>query len=90
VKAKRTIHVLTDKKGALVGGGILTSAKDRKGKGVHVQISPMKGQTISEVSMPSEIQRLEGREMFCRLRTEYHLPRGEKELVRRVGRRKKA
>lgn len=89
MKAKRTVHVLTDQKGAIVGGGILTSAKDRKGKGVHVQIAPMKGQTMSEVSMPSEIQRLEGPEMFCRLRAEYHLPRGKKELVRKVAPRKK-
>lgn len=90
MKAKRTIHVLTNKKGAIVGGGILTSAKDRKGKGVHVQIAPMKGQTISEVSIPSEIERLEGPEMFCRLSTEYHLPRGKKELVRKkVAQRKK-
>ena len=32
MKAKQTIHALTDKKGVIVGG-ILTSAKDRKGKG---------------------------------------------------------
>lgn len=37
----------------------------------------------------AEIQRLEGPEMFCRLRTEYHLPRGEKELVRKVAQLKK-
>lgn len=89
MKVKRTIHVLTDKKGAIVGGGILTSAKDRKGKGVHVQIAPMKGQTLSEVAMPTEIQRLESAEMFCRLHAEYHLPPGKKELVRKSGRLKK-
>ena len=85
MKAKRTIHVLTDKKGAIVGGGILTSGKDRKGKGVHVQIAPLKGQTLSEVAMPPEIQRLEGAEIFSRLHAEYHLPRGKKELVRKSG-----
>lgn len=90
MKAKRTVHVLTDKKGAIVGGGILTSAKDRKGKAVHVQIAPMKGQTLSEVAMPTEIQRLEGAEIFCRLHAEYHLPPGKKELVRKPVRRKKA
>ena len=90
MKAKRTIHVLTNKNGAILGGGILISAKDRKGKGVHVQIAPLKGQRISEVSMPSEVQRLQGPEMFYRLRTEYHLPRGKKELVRNVARLKKA
>lgn len=83
MKAKRTIHVLTDKKGAILGGGILTSAKDRKGKGVHVQITPMKGQTMTEVPMPPEIQRLKGADLFCRLQSEFHLPRGKQELVRK-------
>jgi hypothetical protein len=87
VKAKRTIHVLTDKKGAIVGGGILTSAKDRKGKAVHVQVTPMKGQTVTEVAMPAEIQRLEGAEFFLRLQCDFHLPRGKKELVRKTTRR---
>lgn len=87
MKAKRTLHVLTDKKGAIVGGGILTSGKDRKGKGVHVQIAPMKGQTLSEVAMPTEIQRLEGAEFFLRLQRDFHLPRGKKELARKPVRR---
>ena len=83
MKAKRTIHVLTDKKGAILGGGILTSAKDRKGKAVHIQIAPMKGQNLSEVSMPPEIHRLEGAEVFRRLQSDFHLPRGKKELLRK-------
>ena len=87
MKATRTIHVLTDKKGAILGGGILTAAKDRDGNGVHIQIAPMKGQTISEVPMPFEIQRLEGAEVFRRLHADYHLPRGKKELVRKSVRR---
>jgi len=87
VKAKRTIHVLTDKKGAIVGGGILTSAKDRKGKAVHVQITPMKGQTLTEVPMPSEIQRLKGAELFRRLLVDFRLPPGKKELLCKPGRR---
>jgi hypothetical protein len=87
VQAKRTIHVLTDKRGVIVGGGILNSAKDREGKGVHVQIAPMKGQTLSEVLLPPEIQRLEGAEVFRRLHADYHLPRGKKELVRKAVRR---
>lgn len=87
MKTKRTIHVLTDKKGMILGGGILASAKDRKGKGVHIQISPMKGQTLSEVPMPPEIQRLENVEVFRRLHADFHLPRGKKELVRKLVRR---
>lgn len=87
MKAKRTIHVLTDKKGTIVGGGILTSAKDRKGKAVHIQLEPMKGQTLTEVAMPAEIQRLKGAEVFHRLLSEFHLARGKKELVRKTGRR---
>ena len=87
MKAKRTIHVLTDKKGAIVGGGILTSAKDRKGKAVHIQIAPMKGHTLSEVLLPLEIQRLKGAEVFLRLQSDFHLPRGKKELMRKAGRR---
>ncbi|MGZ8422681.1 MAG: hypothetical protein ACXW34_07230 [Nitrospira sp.] len=39
--------------------------------------------------MPTEIQRLESAEMFCRLHAEYHLPPGKKELVRKPGRLKK-
>jgi len=87
VKTKRTIHVLTDKKGAILGGGILTSAQDRDGKAVHIQISPMKGQTLSEVPMPPEIQRLEGAEVFRRLHVDFHLSHGKKELVHKPVRR---
>jgi hypothetical protein len=43
VKAKRTMHVLTDKKGAILGGGVLIPGKDHKGKPVHIRIEPMKG-----------------------------------------------
>ena len=42
MKAKRTMHVLTDKKGAIVGGGVLTPGKDHKGKPVHIRIEPMR------------------------------------------------
>ena len=87
MKAKRTIHVLTDKKGTIVGGGILTPGKDRKGKAVHIQISPMKGQSLAEVAMPAEIERLKGVEFFRRLQSDFHLPRGKNELVRKGGRR---
>ncbi len=87
MKAKQTIHILTDKKGAIMGGGILASTKDRKGKGVHVQMTPMKGQTMTEVPLPDDFQRLKGAELFCRLQMEYRLPRGKKELVRKSGRR---
>jgi hypothetical protein len=87
VKAKGTIHVLTDKKGTIVGGGILTPAKDHKGKPVYIQITPMKGQSVTEVGMPAEIGKLEGAEFFRRLQSDYHLPRGKKELVRKAGRR---
>lgn len=78
--------MLTDKKGTILGGGILTSAQDRDGKAVHIQIAPMKGQTLSEVPVPAEIQRLEGAEVFRRLKSDFHLSRGKKELVRKPGR----
>lgn len=87
MKAKRTMHVLTDKKGAIVGGGVLTPGKDRKGKPVHIQISPMKGQSLKEVAIPADLARLEGVEFFRRLQCDFHLPRGKKELVRKAGRR---
>ncbi len=87
--AKPTIHVLTDKKGAIVGGGILTSAKDREGKGVHVRIVPMKGQTLSEVPLPPELQRLESADVFRRLHSDFLLPRGKKELVQKPVKRQK-
>jgi len=60
VKAKRTMHVLTDKKGAIVGGGLLTPGKDHKGKPVHIRIEPMKGQSLKEVAIPADLARLEG------------------------------
>ena len=87
MKAKRTIHVLTDKKGVIVGGGILTSGKDRKGKSVHVRIAPMKGQILTEVPMPAEIHRLEGVKAFTRLVADFRLPRGKQELVCKARRR---
>lgn len=83
MKTKRTMHVITDKRGMIVGGGILTSGKDRNGKAVHVQLTPMKGQSVMEVAMPEETQRLEGAEFFRRLQCDFHLPRGKKELVRK-------
>lgn len=87
MKTKQTIHVLTDKKGTIVGGGILSPGKDTKGKAVHIQISPMKGQSLTEVAMPAEIARLKGAEFFRRLQCDFHLPRSNKELVRKAGRR---
>lgn len=87
MKAKRTMHVLTDKKGAIVGGGVLTPGKDHKGKPVHIQIEPMKGQALKEVVIPAALARLEGVEFFRRLQCDFHLPRGKKELVRKAGRR---
>ncbi|MBX3371131.1 MAG: hypothetical protein KF793_12150 [Nitrospira sp.] len=86
MKAKRTMHVLTNKKGAIVGGGLLTPGKDHKGKPVHVQIEPMKGQTLREVAIPAELARLKGADLFSRLMCDFHLPRGKKELVRRGAR----
>ena len=87
MNATRTMHVLTNKKGAIVGGGLLTPGKDHKGKPVHVQIEPMKGQSLKEVAIPAELARLKGADFFGRLMCEYHLPRGKKELVRKAARR---
>ncbi|MFO0721022.1 MAG: hypothetical protein U0319_09835 [Nitrospira sp.] len=87
MKAKRTMHVLTNKKGAIVGGGLLTPGKDHKGKPVHIQIEPMKGQSLKEVAVPAELARLEGADFFSRLMCDFHLPRGKKELVRRGSKR---
>lgn len=86
MKDMRTIHVLTNKKGAILGAGILTPAQDRDGKSVHIQIAPLKGQILSEVPLPTEMQQLEGVEAFRRLKSDFHLPRGKKELVRKPGR----
>ena len=87
MKAKRTMHVLTDKKGAILGGGVLTPGKDHKGKPVHIRIEPMKGQSLKEVAIPADFARLEGVEFFRRLQCDFHLPRGKKELLRKAGRR---
>ena len=87
MKAKRTMHVLTDKKGAILGGGVLTPGKDHKGKPVHIRIEPMKGQSLKEVAIPADLARLEGVEFFRRLQCDFHLPRGKKELLRKAGRR---
>jgi hypothetical protein len=87
VKVKRTMHVLTDKKGAIVGGGVLIPGKDHKGKPVHIRIEPMKGQSLKEVAIPADLARLEGVEFFRRLQCDFHLPRGKKELLRKAGRR---
>ncbi len=87
MKARRTMHVLTNTKGAIVGGGLLTPGKDQKGKPVHIQIEPMKGQSLKEVAVPAELARLKGAEFFSRLMCEYHLPRGKKELVRKASKR---
>ena len=83
MKAKRTRHVLTNTKGAIVGGGILAPGKDHKGKPVHIQIEPMRGQSLKEVAVPAELARVEGAEFFSRLMCDFHLPRGKKELVRK-------
>ena len=55
MKVKRTMHVLTDKKGAIVGGGVLTPGKDHKGKPVHIRVEPMKGQSLKEVAIPADL-----------------------------------
>lgn len=87
MNATRTMHMLTNKKGAIVGGGLLTPGKDHKGKPVHIQIEPMKGQSLKEVAIPAELVRLKGADFFSRLMGEYHLPRGKKELVRKASKR---
>ncbi len=87
MKAKRTMHVLTDKKGAIVGGGMLAPGKDHKGKPVHIRIEAMKGQSLKEVAIPADLARLEGAEFFRRLQCDFHLPRGKKELVRKATKR---
>ena len=87
MRAKRTMHVLTDKKGAIVGGGVLIPGNDHKGKPVHIRIEPMKGQSLKEVAIPADLARLEGVEFFRRLQCDFHLPRGKKELLRKAGRR---
>ena len=87
MNTQRTMHVLTDKKGAIVGGGLLASGKDHKGKPVHIRIEPMKGQSLKEVAIPATLARLKGAELFRRLMCDFHLPRGKKELVRKSTRR---
>ena len=87
MKTKRTMHVLTNTKGAIVGGGLLAPGKDHKRKPVHIQIEPMKGQSLREVAIPTTLARLEGAELFRRLMCDFHLPRGKKELVRKSTRR---
>ena len=87
MKTKRTMHVLTNTKGAIVGGGLLAPGKDHKRKPVHIQIEPMKGQSLKEVTVPAELARLEGADFFSRLMCEFHLPRGKKELVRKATKR---
>ena len=87
MKVKRTMHVLTDKKGAFVGGGVLIPGKDHKGKPGHIRIEPMKVQSLKEVAIPADLARLEGVEFFRRLQCDFHLPRGKKELLRKAGRR---
>ncbi|MBS0171562.1 MAG: hypothetical protein JSR62_14525 [Nitrospira sp.] len=87
MKAKQTMHVLTNSKGAIVGGGLLAPGKDHKGKPVHIQIEPMKGQSLKEVAIPTELARLQGADLFRRLMCDFHLPRGKKELVRKGNKR---
>ena len=87
MKTERTMHVLTDKKGAIVGGGLLAPGKDHKGKPVHIQIEPIKGQSLKEVAIPATLARLEGAELFRRLMCDFHLPRGKKALVRKVSKK---
>jgi hypothetical protein len=81
------MHVLTNKKGAIVGGGLLAPGKDHKGKPVHIRMEPMKGQSLKEVAIPADLARLEGAEFFRRLQCDFHLPRGKKELVRKATKR---
>ncbi|MGC3975694.1 MAG: hypothetical protein QM771_15130 [Nitrospira sp.] len=87
MKATQTMHVLTNNKGAIVGGGLLTPGKDHKGKPVHIRMEPMKGQSLREVAIPAELARLKGADFFSRLIGEFHLPRGKQELVRKVTKR---
>ena len=58
MKAKRTMHVLTDK-GRDRGRRLLTPGRDHKGKPVHIRIEPMKGQSLKEVAVPAELARLD-------------------------------
>ena len=89
MRPKQTLHVLADRRGRIIGAAFL--GVEQTGD-VQMQISLRKGQALVKVDDAGELGRLESVEDFRRLSSEFHLPRGASELVRkraRVTRKKK-
>ncbi len=78
MKPSQTLQVLVDKKGRIIGA--LNASAVHEGH-VQLRMTPLAGQSVAEVPLPRELEKLEGEEDFRRLIAEFHLPRGEKQLA---------
>jgi hypothetical protein len=74
------LHVLTDKKGRIIGAGFLDAGRTGE-REVRLQITPLKGQEVHEVPMPQEFRELKDDDDFRRLITEFRLSRGKKKVL---------
>lgn len=90
MKPQHTLYVLTNNRGKIIAAGSLPEG-DANGDGIHVRITPLKGQSLVAVSANQELGPLESEEDFRRLVATFHLPKGKKVLARKrpVSARKK-
>lgn len=79
--AKKTLHVLADSKGKIIGAAFLDESASTGS--AHAQVVPLAGQRLVKVSLTTQLGRLESPDDFRRITSEFHLPRGRTELSRK-------
>jgi hypothetical protein len=76
----QTLHVLADRSGEIVFAAIVDNDRKHPDE-IRVVVSPMEGQSLVVVPVTDAIGKLEHTEDFRRLRTEFHVPPGARELA---------
>ena len=76
----RTLQVLTNEKGRIIGAGFVGTGTTDATE-VQLRIAPLKGQSLLEVPIPKELKKLETEEDFRRFTAEFHVVRGKKTLT---------
>lgn len=79
---RRTIHVIADAKGNIVGAAALDDEESSDPQ-AQVRVTAMDGQRLVEVDLPQGVDKLKTLEDFDQLCEKFHLPAGEDRLATR-------
>jgi hypothetical protein len=82
MRSPRTVHVIVDARGRIVGAAVLNDEESFDSL-AQVRLAALDGQRVIEVELPQEINGLKTLEDFGRLCEHFRLPAGQDQLVRR-------